>query len=217
MVRVLVSCECSGRIRQALRDNGIDAWSCDLKEAEDGSPYHIHGDAIVAARSELWDWHISHPVCRFMAHSGSKHLYIGGRKENGPCPERHENCRQGAAFFRTLWDIPVRYGRAFENPIIHGTAREMLGLGRPTQIIQPWMFGHTERKGTSLWLDNLPKLVPTNNVREEMLRLPMKEQAKVHYMRPGPDREANRSRTYEGVAEAIGQQWGDYMLRTVFV
>lgn len=80
---------------------------------------------------------------------------------------------------------------------------------KPNQIIQPWMFGHKEQKATCLWLKNLPKLMPTKIVKEEMLRLPKRERERLHYMSPGPDRWKNRSRTFQGIADAMAEQWGN--------
>lgn len=204
-MRILIACECSGVVRRAFRDRGHDAWSCDLKPAEDGGP-HIQGDAVEAAYWGCWDLLIAHPVCRFLANSGAKHLYRGMKKENGPDPERWENMRQGAEFFLKFWRAPVPL-KAIENPIMLGHAQRLIGA-KPTQVIQPWMFGHMESKATCLWLDGLPKLVPTDDVRAAMLALPKSQSHRVHHMSPGPEREAERSRTLAGIADAMAEQWG---------
>jgi len=205
--RVLIACECSGAGREAFRARGWDARSVDLKPSEDGSPHHIQGDAFDALAAWRPDLLIAHPVCRYMANSGAKHLYLGMSKANGPNPERWENMRQAVAFFRTFWDA-FDGPKCFENPVMHGHAKALLGM-RQTQMVQPWMFGHTETKATCLWLDRLPRLVPTNDVRAAMMLLPANVRHRVHHMRPGPERETERSRTFPGIAAAMADQWGD--------
>lgn len=153
-MRVLVMCECSGVVREAFRALGHDAWSNDFKAAEDGSPHHIQGDALKVVRDFRPDLGIAHPVCRFLANSGAKHLYAGMKKENGPAPERWESMREAAAFFRALWEA-TDSPKCFENPIMHEAGRAALGFG-PSQIVQPWMFGHLESKATGLYLDRPP-------------------------------------------------------------
>ena len=198
-LKVLVACECSGAVRRAFRRLGHDAWSCDLQAAEDGSPFHIRGDAIAAAYGQPWDILIGHPECTYLANSGAKHLYAGMSAANGPNPNRWAMMGAAAQFFLTLWNAPV--GRiAIENPIMLGHPKRLFGIPDPTQIIQPWQFGHGETKATCLWLRGLPKLEPTRVV-------PGREQ-RVFRMAPGPDRKRDRSRTFEGIADAMADQWG---------
>ena len=211
-MRVLVGCECSGVVRRAFRALGHDAWSCDLKPAEDDSPFHVQGDVLAILR-EGWDLGIMHPVCKFLANSGAKHLYLGMKKENGRNEERWAAMEQGAEFYLALWQAPI--GKlAVENPIWHRAAAEYIQrharIPHPVkrQFVQPWMFGHLEVKATGLALRGLPPLVPTNNVRAETYALPYGERAKVHYESPGPEREANRSRTKPGLGDAMAAQWG---------
>jgi hypothetical protein len=113
----------------------------------------------------------------------------------------------GAGFFRMLLqaDIPRI---AIENPIMHKYAKERIGGVKQSQVIQPWMFGHLEQKATCLWLKGLPLLQPTNDVKAEMMALPKAKRERLHYLSPGPDRWKERSRTYEGIAEAMAIQWG---------
>jgi hypothetical protein len=198
--RVLVACECSGAVRRAFRKLGHNAWSCDLQSAEDGSPHHIQGDAIEAAyRFGPWDLLIGHPECTYLANSGAKHLYAGMKAENGPNPERWAMMGAAAAFFLALWNAPVAR-IALENPIMLGHPKRLFGIPDPAQIIQPFQFGHGETKATCLWLKNLPPLTPTNIVEGREQR--------VFRMAPGPDRKRDRSRTYEGIATAMADQWG---------
>lgn len=202
--RVLVNMECSGAIRGRLRARGIEAWSCDLKPAEDGGP-HIQGDGYEVAYWGCWDAMIAHPVCTKLSNSGNKHLYLGMRKENGINPVRWSEMEAAAADFLRLWNAPIARV-ALENPIMSGHGKARVGITQ-TQIIQPWMFGHLETKATCLWLRGFPQLTPTHDVYEAMMRLPYAERAKVHCMPPGPNRQADRSRTYPGIADAVVDQW----------
>ena len=198
-MRVLVACERSGVVRRAFRALGHDAWSCDLEPADDGSPFHLQCDAIRAAYETDWELLIAHPECTYLANSGAKHLYAGMKAENGPSPDRWAHMGAAAHFFLALWNAPVRR-IAIENPVMLGHPRRLFGIPEPTQIIQPWQFGHGETKATCLWLKNLPPLVPTNIVEGR--------EARVHKMPPGPDRWKERSRTFQGIADAMAEQWG---------
>lgn len=203
-----MACERSGVVRRAFRSLGHDAWSCDLEHADDGSRFHFRADALVAAHCSqsmaygappYWDLLIAHPECTYLANSGAKHLYAGMKAENGPSPDRWAHMGAAAAFFLALWNAPIDR-IAIENPIMLGHPRRLFGIPDPTQIIQPWQFGHGETKATCLWLKGLPPLQPTNIVEGREQR--------VFRMAPGPDRKRERSRTYSGVAEAMATQWG---------
>jgi len=113
--------------------------------------------------------------------------------------------REGAEFFKALLDCPIPR-KCIENPIQHKYARELIGK-KQTQIVQPWMFGHMEQKATGLWLENLPPLKPTNDVKAEMMLLPKKDRERLHYLPPSPDRWKIRSTTFKGIAEAMATQW----------
>lgn len=182
-MRVLVACEYSGRVRQAFRNLGHDAWSCDLLPSEDQSPYHLQQDVLPLLK-EQWDLMIAHPPCTHLAVSGSRWF-----------KDKSEEQAEALAFVQTLMNAPI-LKIAVENPISVISSR----IRKPDQIIQPWHFGHGETKATCLWLKNLPRLVPTNIV-------PGRE-ARIHRMGPSPDRWKERSRTYLGIAEAFAQQWG---------
>jgi len=214
-MRVLVACEYSGRVREAFRRRGHDAWSCDLLPAEDGSRYHLQGDCLeeiaagvlgkVAMRrgpNSLgqyfdpvpWDLIIAHPPCTDLAVSGARHFsakIADGRQQ------------KALDFVQALMDSPCDR-IAIENPVSVISSK----IRKPDQIIQPWMFGHPEKKATCLWLKGLPKLVPTNDVSEEMKTLPKSVTDRIHRMPPGPDRWKERSRTYQGIADAMAEQWG---------
>jgi hypothetical protein len=199
-LRVLVACEYSGRVREAFRKLGHDAWSCDLLPAEDNSPYHTQGD--VRGMIGHWDLMIAHPPCTYLSNSGVCHLSRD--------PSRMAKMHQGALFFKQLMDAPIPH-IAIENPIQHGHATKIIGR-RQNQVIQPWMFGHTEQKATCLWLKNLPPLQPTDIVKVEMMALPKNKRERLHYLSPGPDRWKERSRTYQGIADAMAEQWSVYII-----
>lgn len=193
-------CETSGMVRRRLRQRGIDAYSFDILPAEDGERrYHIVGDALEAVKLG-WHGMIGHPPCTRLCNSGVRWL-----------AERNlwQDMEQAALFFRALWTANIPY-IALENPIPHKYAVEIIGQ-QYHQLIQPYDFGHPERKATCFWLKGLPKLIPTNNVKAAMLALPKKESSRVHFASPGEDRWRERSRTLPGIAEAMTNQWGKFL------
>lgn len=193
-MRCLIACEYSGRVRQAFRDLGHDAWSCDLLESEDGSPYHIQGD-VMTVIGHGWDLMIGHPPCTHLSVSGARHF--AAKRADGRQQEAID-------FFLALARAPIPR-IAIENPVCI-----MSSVWRkPDQVIQPHWFGHPEFKATCLWLKGLPPLVPTNR-----LEVPAKDSDewkawnRVHRMPPGVDRWKERSRTYQGIANQMAAQWG---------
>lgn len=202
-LNILIACECSGRVRDAMIRKGHNAVSCDLKDSETPGP-HIKGD-VRAVLNDGWDMMIAHPVCKRLTNSGVRWLHVPpkGRTLN----EMWDELKKGAEFYLELRNAPIKK-KAIENPIFHKYARELITPGH-RQIIQPWWFGEPFFKATGLELINLPDLVPTN-----ILTPPKKgtEEHKawsaVHRESPGPEREANRSRTFYGVANAFAEQWG---------
>ena len=196
-MRVLVACEYSGKVREAFRSKGHDAWSCDLLPADDGSPYHIQGD-VLEILNDGWDLLIGHPPCTYLCNSGVSWLH--------KIPERWDKMREGAEFFKALWDSDIPK-IAIENPIMHKYAKEIIGSNQ-TQLIQPYQFGHPESKATCLWLKGLDPLVETDNVKEVWKSLPKKEAQRLHMLPPSADRWKLRSETYQGIADAMAEQWG---------
>lgn len=195
-MRVLVACEYSGRVREAFRKLGHDALSCDLLDSEDDSKYHIKGD-VIDLLNKGWDLLIAHPPCTHLAVSGARHF--AKKRESGQQQEAID-------FFMKLatCDIPKK---AIENPVCI-----MSSVWRkPDQIIHPYMFGHPEQKSTCLWLEGLPILKETNNVKEYMMTLTRSERERVHMMPPCVDRWKERSRTFQGIADAMAEQWGGYV------
>jgi len=200
-LRVLVACEFSGTVRDAFTALGHDAMSCDLLPSETPGP-HYEGDVRDVLTPGRWDLMIAHPSCTYLTNSGVCWLHKD--------PTRRDKMRDGAAFFRLLWDAPIPH-IAVENPIMHKYAKEAIGGMRQTQVIQPWMFGHMEKKGTCLWLKNLPALVPTSNLKVETDALPLRDQQRLHHLPPSPNRWKERSRTFPGVGKAMAAQWSEYL------
>ena len=184
-MKVLVACEFSGRVREAFSKKGHNAYSCDLLPTEIPSPYHIQDD-VLNHLNEGWDMMIAHPPCTYLSVSGARWFSN---------PVRAEKQRNGLDFVKKLMNAPINK-IAIENPISVISTY----IRRPDQIIQPWQFGHGETKATCLWLQNLSRLQPMNIV---VGRIP-----RVHNESPAQDRWKNRSRTYEGIAEAMASQWG---------
>lgn len=228
-MRVLVGCERSGVVRRAFRMLGHDAWSCDLEPADDEETvpdtHHIQGDVLDYAYDPLGDWDLAifHPPCTHLACSGAR--YFAEKRKDG---------RQQAAieFFMKCVNAPIPR-IAVENPVgIMSTVYR-----KPDQVIQPYQFGHQESKATCLWLKGLPKLVPTKIMEPVWWKNPDgsdykdakgKRYSPTHFLMgrrqiarwanqtpsgqnklgPSADRAAIRARTYEGIAEAMAEQWG---------
>lgn len=196
-MKILVACEYSGRVRDAFIAMGHDAMSCDLLPTDaDGT--HYQGDVFDLDLTQF-DLMIAHPPCTYLTNAGVTWLH---RDE-----KRWAMLDDGAAFFKRLLDAPIPR-ICIENPIMHKYAKERIGGVKQSQVIQPWMFGHMEQKATCLWLKGLPLLHPTNNVKEEMMKLPDNERQRLHYLPPSADRWKLRSTTYQGIADAMAAQWG---------
>ena len=191
-MRVLVACEYSARVRDAFRAHGHDAWSCDLLECETDPKWHLK-QPVEDVLGNGWDLMVAHPPCTHLAVSGSRHF-----------ARKIADGSQAAAlaFVRLLMDAPIDRW-CIENPVSVISS----AIRSPDQIIQPWQFGHGETKATCLWLKNLPRLQSTECVEGREHR--------VHKMPPSPDRWKERSRTYLGVAAAMGNQWGNCKLPAI--
>ena len=196
-MKVLVACEFSGRVRDAFIRNGHDAMSCDLEPTEIDGPHH-QGDVFDLDLSQF-DMMVAHPPCTFLTHSGVRWL-----KDN---PERQANMVEAANFFKRLLDAPIEK-IIIENPVPHAQATAIIGR-KYDQIIHPWQHGHMEKKSTCLWLKGVDPLEETNNVKEAMLKLTVKEQNRLHWLGPSKNRTRLRSLTYQGIADAIGDQYGN--------
>ncbi|MCK5601626.1 DNA cytosine methyltransferase [Candidatus Pacearchaeota archaeon] len=181
-MRVLVACEFSGIVRDAFIKQGHNAVSCDLLPTESKGPHSI-GDVLSILDNE-WNLMIAFPPCTHLAVSGAR-WFKDKQKEQAEALE----------FVRRLLNAPIDK-ICLENPVSVISTR----IKKPNQIIHPWQFGHGETKKTCLWLKNLPKLTPTNIVEGR--------EARVHRMPPGKDRWKERSRTFQGIADAMAEQWG---------
>ena len=181
MKRVLVACEYSGRVRDAFIRNGCEAVSCDLLPTDQPGP-HYQGD-VFDIINDGWDLMVAHPPCTHLAVSGARWFHKKEREQ-----------QEALDFVRRLMSAPINH-IAIENPISVISSK----IRKPDQIIQPWMFGHGETKATCLWLKNLPPLQPTEIVEGR--------ENKVHKMPPSEHRWKLRSLTYQGIADAMGDQW----------
>lgn len=220
---VIVGCECSGRVREALRRRGVNAWSCDIQAAEDGSEFHLYGDVFGfldrAPNGRPWDGAIFHPECTYLSNSGVQWLDVDLASTptslNGF--DRWLAMVEAAKFYRALRACPIPR-KVLENPAMNPYAKKLVKPG-PRQVVQPWHFGDEAFKATGFELINVPQLRKTN-----VLKPPKKETeperhaawSKVH--RAGPtkdpaDRKRFRSRIEPGIAEALA----DAMVRALTI
>ncbi len=183
-MKVLVACEFSGVVREAFRAKGHDVLSCDLLPSDDSSSWHYQGN-MFTLDLESFDLIIAHPPCTAVCVSGNR--YYANTQAR----------LDGVAFIEQVWDIDCER-LVIENPVgvINSLAKDM---PRP-QYIQPWQFGHGETKKTGLWKCGVPDLVPSNIVSGHKDR--------IHKLPPSADRGRIRSRTYQGIADAMADQWG---------
>ena len=215
-MKILVACEFSGKVREAFRKLGHDAWSCDLLPADDHSPYHYECD-VLGILDKGWDLMVAHPPCTHLAVSGARWFKYKQKEQ-----------AEALDFVQKLLDAPIER-IALENPISVISSR----IRRPDQIIQPWMFGEDASKSTCLWLKNLPSLTPTMLVEGRLYccGLPLSEGLGMHgcpncngdknakrlyanqtpsgqnKLAPSKDRWKLRSETYQGIADAMASQW----------
>ena len=205
-MKVLIACESSGTVREAFRKLGHDAWSCDLLPADDTSFYHYQEDAlrIIVRGAEVaglsdghflpWDLVIAHPPCTHLAVSGARHF--AAKRADG-------RQQEGIDLFMAVVNACDKHAKAWavENPIgIMSTKYR-----KPDQIIQPWQYGHGETKATCLWLKGLPKLTPTDVVEGRENRI----HKGCGYSWNDPRCWKARSKTYQGIADAMAAQWSN--------
>ena len=200
-MRVLIACEFSGIVRDAFRARGHDAWSCDLLPTEKPGQ-HLQGDVLALLSVTQWDLMIAHPPCTYLTNAGVRHLHesctsCNGRRTAVYGQARFAAMREAATFFNALKSANIQR-IAIENPTPHKYAREL--IGNYQQVFQPWEFGEPETKRTCLWLKGLPPLMATI--------IETKRYPRCHMQSPGPDRWKERSRTLQGIADAMASQWG---------
>jgi len=228
-LRVIVACEFSGIVREAFRKRGFDAWSCDLLPTEIPGQ-HIQDD-VLRHLDEGWDLMIAHPPCTYLANSGVRWLSENNPRTGELYKERYCKMQEAAKFFNTLLNADIPH-ICIENPIQHQSARFL--IRHYDQIIQPWRFGYDASKATCLWLKGLPKLKPTKLIEphyrcrcgyrfeyelgkygcpnccgEKTAKLVFGNQTPSGQNNepPGENQAKNRSRTFQGVAEAMATQW----------
>lgn len=197
-MKVLIACEFSGTVRDAFAKLGHDAWSCDL-EPSDVPGNHYQGDMFDII-NEGWDLMIAHPPCTHLAVSGARHF------EKKRADGRQQ---QGIDFFMKVINAPI-HKMAVENPI--GIMSSI--YRKPDQIIQPWEYGHKTTKATCLWLKDLPLLKPTNIVEKgEFVTFSSGKRMSKWYAdsaKHSPkEREKIRNKTFQGIADAMADQWGN--------
>lgn len=193
-MKVLIACEFSGTVRDAFIRAGHDAMSCDLLPTESPGP-HYQGD-VRDIISSGWDLMVAHPPCTYLCSSG---LHWNKRR-----PERERETEIALEFVRLLMGAPIPR-IAIENPIGCISSR----IRKPVQIIQPWQFGHPESKATCLWLKGLPALKPTNVLATPATgRWNNQTMSGQNKISPSQARWKLRSKTYQGIADAMASQWG---------
>lgn len=207
MAKVLIGCETSGVVRDAFLQAGHDAWSCDVLPADTPTNRHIQDDVRNVLAFQKWDMlMVAHPPCTRLCNSGVRWLHKAppGRTIN----EMWQELDEGADLFSHVWNVDIPFV-AIENPVMHKHAKERIRNYKPfSQSVQPWQFADDDsssdnvKKRTCLWLRGLPNLVPTGKVDGSTAR------DEIHKAAPGKDRWKIRSRFFEGIANAMADQWG---------
>lgn len=196
--RVLVACEYSGTVRDAFAALGWYALSCDLLPTE--KPGNHHQGDVRDLLDQQWDILIAFPPCTYLRSSGM-HWTVRGLRD----PKLTEDALE---FVKCLLGANVPH-IALENPVGAISTR----IRKPDCMIQPYEFGHPESKKTCLWLKNLPPLVPTNLLQKPAGgRWENQTPTGQNKLGPSPDRWKERSKTYQGIADAMASQWSEFVL-----
>ena len=205
----MIACEESQAVCKAFRARGFEAYSCDIQECSGGCPeWHLQVDALELLKMR-WDLIIAHPPCTYITNAGAVRMRVKGEIQQ----ERFEKAMEAKAFFLRFLNADCEH-IAIENPV----PMKLIGLPPYTQIIQPWQFGHAYTKKTCLWLKNLPSLVPTNIIREGVQPYVNGgcKDAHGNYRRFQGRKERDpktRAKTFPGIAEAMAEQWGNFILK----
>jgi hypothetical protein len=208
MKRVLVACEESQAVTKEFRKRGFEAFSCDIQDCSGGhSEWHIKGDAVAEAYSGKYDLMIAHPPCTYISRAGARWMYpTAGNLSQ----ERFNKAIEAKDLFMKLLNAPIPY-IAVENP----TPLKVVGLPKQSQAVQPYEYGHPYSKRTLLWLKNLPLLSPTEIVSNYKPYLPSNTGGKKRgqsYSRGVSKNAKESSKTFSGVAKAMAEQWGNFIL-----
>ena len=213
-MKILVACEESQAVTIELRRLGHEAYSCDIIPCSGGHPeWHIMQNVLPLLNGNSsfktmdgteqsietrWDMIIAFPPCTHLAVSGA--AWFEQKRKDGRQPEAID-------FFMMFANADCER-IAIENPV--GIMSRI--YKKPSQIVQPYEYGHMEQKRTCLWLKGLPLLRPTNNVYDEMVKLPKNKRERLHYLPPSPERAKLRSKTFPGIAKAMAEQWAGGMV-----
>ena len=229
MKNVLIACEESQRVCLAFRRRGFNAFSCDILPCSGGAPeYHIQHDVLsiiygngyfftqdyILHKVDKWDLIIAHPPCTYLTNTGNRWFDVN--RYGNKALERHKKRVEAILFFMNIANFDKCDKIAIENPIgIISTKYK-----KPTQIIHPYHFGDPERKATCLWLKNLPCLQPTNVVQPNIIKYKNGRGTDspwhMETMKLKPkERSIERSKTFPGIAEAMAEQWGNFLLKEV--
>lgn len=200
-MRVLIACEYSGTVRDAFRAKGHDATSCDLLPSDKEGP-HYQWDIIKFLDDTpdgYYDLIIAHPECTKLCVSGNRHYGEGKPK--------YQQRLDAVKWTMDFWELAKTkaYSVCFENPV--GVLSRLGGMPK-ANYVQPYQFGHMEQKKTGLHLHNLAPLHTMHLVYDEMMELPKNVRERIHYLPPSADRWKIRSKTYQGIADAMAEQWG---------
>lgn len=197
-MKILVACEESQAVCKAFRAKGHEAYSCDILPCSGGHPeWHIQGDAIAEAYSGKYDMMIAHPPCTYLSNAGARFLYPKGELNQ----DRLNKGLEAKEFFMKLLNAPIEK-ICVENPV----QSRVFEIRKYDQVIEPYYFGHPFKKKTCLWLKNLPELKPTN-----LLEKPQSTKIAGNWFnKGGKERQKNRSKTFQGIADAMAEQWGKF-------
>jgi len=200
-MKIIIACERYGIIRDTFIKKGHDAFSCDIEPTEKEGP-HIQDD-ILNHLNDGWDLMIAHPECKYLANSGVWCLHRD--------PQRWNKMIDAANFFKILLNAPIKK-ICIENPIQHKYALEIIGR-KYSQTIQPWQFGEDASKRTCLWLKNLPNLIPTKIIKKE--KYSNQTPSGQNKLGPSVDRSIIRAKTYQGIADAMVEQWTNHLFNNI--
>lgn len=194
-MKILIACEESQTVCKAFRAKGHEAYSCDILPPSGGHPeWHLTGNVLDFLNAG-WDMMIAHPPCTYLSNAGARFLYPKGVLNN----DRLELGLEAALFFMQLYNAPIKKV-CIENPV----QSKVFNLPKYSQIIQPYQFGHPYQKKTCLWLKGLSELKPT-----KVLEKPQSTKVAGNWFnKGGKNRQINRSKTFQGIADAMAQQWG---------
>lgn len=191
-MKILVACEYSNTVSKEFRKLGHTVISCDLLPNDEDQTNHYKGD-VFDIINDGFDLMVAHPPCTHLAVSGAAWF-----------KNKINEQKEALEFVRKLMNANIEK-ICIENPVSVISTY----IRKPSQIINPWQFGHTEQKKTCLWLKNLPLLKEDNNVYSQMMALPKQQRERLHYLPPSKDRWKLRSKTYSGIAQAMANQWGN--------